>query len=368
MERSFVIGWIGTLLQLSLRLSWGIISVPISGLFHLDAIQIGLVATFFYLGYTTSSIPWGFVIDREGPSRSLTISSLVLIPLMALAYFVNNFITLLLIYLFAGLIASGIFPSAMKIVAIKNQENTLTARVALLESAAPITLILLSVTASLLVSEWRYFFVLLAISFSIISLVSSRTRIQVMHSNVKKSLRVLLDKKIFTATLVRMGELWATWGAVTWIFPLLILYRHLGVEFSALFLLLLSIGQLIGTLLATTSRIIGEKKFIALDLLGFIIIAISTVFSQDFILPVEAFTLGIFSFAYRPPTDSMIMKMAGSLSAGTSIGYANSISQIGTMIAPTLVGFLLYESHSFLIGIVGICLGCVISLICLNFV
>ncbi|MEM3226574.1 MAG: MFS transporter, partial [Saccharolobus sp.] len=51
MIRNILIGWFGTFLQLFLRLSWGVISLPIATLLHLNPVQMGLVITAFYIGY-----------------------------------------------------------------------------------------------------------------------------------------------------------------------------------------------------------------------------------------------------------------------------------------------------------------------------
>lgn len=50
--------------------------------------------------------------------------------------------------------------------------------------------------------------------------------------------------------------------------------------------------------------------------------------------------LGISSFLYRPPTDSVIVKMNRE-NAGTSMGLANAVSQVGSMTAPLMVGILI---------------------------
>ncbi len=143
--KGITVGWFGTFLQLTVRLSWGVIVVPISRILNLNPVQMGLVATFFYIGYVVFSVPWGLIIDRIGPVNAMIISSVPLIGLNLLLFFEISYPLLLTVYLIEGLIASAIFPSAMKIVSVLHgKDRRLTFYVALLESASPVTILTLS--------------------------------------------------------------------------------------------------------------------------------------------------------------------------------------------------------------------------------
>ncbi len=366
MVRDTLVGWLGTFFQLLIRLSWGVIAVPIALLLKLNSIQIGFVATSFYIGYVIASIPWGLVIDRIGPKRAIAFSSSILFITNLLLFLspIVNYAFLVLVYLIEGLIASAIFPSAMKIVAIIHSSR-LTFYVALLESAGPVTIILLGLVSTLLINVWRFTFLSLAIAFGLIAVLSSLCiSVNSKPTEVKRSFKVILDKRIALATLLRFGELWATWGTSTWIFSMLVLYRHIPTSLSALFLFIYGIGQLIGILsVERLSLKIGDARTILTNILGFIVITSLIVITP--IVPLyllEAFFLGVFSFSYRPPTDSLIMKMGGNGREATSIAFANSISQIGTMIAPSFIGLILYLTKSFAFSMMGLNVGMVISL------
>ncbi|MCY0860539.1 MAG: MFS transporter [Sulfolobaceae archaeon] len=369
MARDTLVGWLGTFFQLLIRLSWGVIAVPIALLLKLNSIQIGFVATSFYIGYVAASIPWGLVIDRIGPKRTIALSSSFLFITNLLLFFspIRDYAFLVLLYLIEGLIASAIFPSAMKIVAITHSSR-LTFYVALLESAAPATIILLGLISTLLLNAWKLTFLSLAIAFGLIAVLSALwISVSSKPTEMKRSFKVILDKRIALATLLRFGELWATWGTSTWIFSMLVLYRHISTSLSALFLFIYGIGQLIGILsVERLSWKIGDAKTILANILGFIVMTSLIVITPIVSLYLlEAFFLGVFSFSYRPPTDSLIMKMGGNGREATSIAFANSISQMGTMIAPSFVGLILYLTKSFVFSMLGLNVGMVISLISL---
>jgi len=366
--RNIIVSWIGTFLQLFLRLSWGVISLPIALVFHLNSIQIGLVATVFYIGYIVSSIPWGLIIDRIGPNSAVEYASILLVGMNLLLFlFLTSYAILLVAYLIEGLITAAIFPSAMKIVAVSySNSSKFTFYVALVESAGPITIITLGIIASFLLDLWRFIYLIMATSFGLIAIFSHFNRIDVNRTEIKRSFKIILDRKITIATLIRLGELWSTWGTTTWIFPMLVLYRNISPTLSGIFLLLFGVGQLVGILSVERSvERFGDRTVILINLIGFILLTFSIIFSNNIDILPEAFLLGIFSFSYRPPTDSLIMRIAGQSSAGTSIGYANAVSQIGTMIAPSFVGLALYLTHSFSISMLALDVGCIISIISL---
>ncbi|AKV78525.1 ABC transporter permease [Metallosphaera sedula] len=358
------VGWFGTFLQLTVRLSWGIIVVPISALLHLNPVQMGLVATFFYVGYVASSVPWGLMIDKVGPVKAMLIASFPLAILNLFLFFYLSYPILLGVYLVEGLIASAIFPSAMKIVSIlHSKDERLTFYVALLETASPITILVLSLVAGLLLNFWRFFFLGMTAMFLVFAGLTLSLRMKIESSEIRRSFRVILRREIFLATLLRLGELWATWGTTTWIFSMLVLYRHFPSTLSTLFLGLFGLGQLVGIISVEKAvKRIGDINLIFLSLVGFIIISLSIVFSPEIAVIGEALLLGIFSFSYRPPTDSLIMKIAGSGSAATSIGYANAVSQVGTMIAQVFIGIILYLTKSFTLSVLGLDTGCAIGI------
>ncbi|MEM3947736.1 MAG: MFS transporter, partial [Metallosphaera sp.] len=116
--RGDFVGWIGTYLQLTIRLSWGVLVYPISKLLGLNPVQMGLVATSFYIGYVISSVPWGLIIDRFGPIRTMFVSSVFLAGLNLFLFFFTSYVILLITSLIEAIVASSIFPSAMKIVSV----------------------------------------------------------------------------------------------------------------------------------------------------------------------------------------------------------------------------------------------------------
>ncbi|MEM3863949.1 MAG: MFS transporter [Metallosphaera sp.] len=364
--RGDFVGWIGTYLQLTIRLSWGVLVYPISKLLGLNPVQMGLVATFFYIGYVISSVPWGLIIDRFGPIRTMFVSSVFLAGLNLFLFFFTSYVTLLITYLIEGIVASSIFPSAMKIVSVLHGGPRLTFYVALLESASPITIMSISLFTGLLINFWRFFFLVMSVTFLSFALTTLTSNVVISPSKMRRSVSVLFKREIFLATLLRFGELWATWGTTTWIFYLLVIYRGFPTYVSTMFLGLFGLGQLIGIISVEKAvNKLNDMKVILISLLAFIIFSLTLTFLPENIALVDAALLGVFSFAYRPPTDSLIMKIAGSSSAATSIGYANSISQLGTMIVPTFVGSILFLTKSFLASIIGVNVGCVLGLVAL---
>ncbi|WP_243681776.1 MFS transporter [Vulcanisaeta souniana] len=207
MDRGFVIAWSVTFLQLSVRLGWGVVSVAVAELLRLNSVQIGLVLTLFYIGYVASSIPWGGVfIDRFGPSKSILISGTLSSAVILMLFLASNFTQILLLYLLAGFLTAGLFPSAMKIASRSTQERV-HGRVALLESAAPMVLIILSAASPLIITHWRIFYLVIFLALLIASLSSISLKIGGSRDARPKS--VLMNSRVAKAVVMRAGgELW----------------------------------------------------------------------------------------------------------------------------------------------------------------
>ncbi|QKR00809.1 MFS transporter [Metallosphaera tengchongensis] len=368
MRKEIFLGWFGTFLQLLIRSSWGVISVPLATVLHLNSLGIGLIASAFYLGYVVTSIPWGVTIDRFGPTKVISLSSLVLLIINLLLFLnLSSFTLVFIAYLMEGTIASGIFPSAMKVVSLTESGSGLVSSIALLDGALPVTILLLGVISPVLIKDWRYLFLALSLGFAIALILSLRVKVNNRPIGVRRSLTILMDRRVAIATAMRFGEMWSTWGTITWIFPLLVLYRHVSTSLSGVFLLLFGLGQLLGILaVGRLVNVMGDKKVILINLLGFLLLTgLVAVTTSTMLLMVEALPLGVFSFAFRPPTDALIIKVSGNLRAGTSIGFTNSVSQVATMVVPSFIGLVLLATHSFPLSMVSLDLGCIVSIICL---
>ncbi|WP_243665650.1 MFS transporter [Vulcanisaeta sp. JCM 16159] len=225
MDRSFVIAWSVSFLQLAVRLGWGVVSVAVAEFLGLNSVQIGLVLTLFYIGYVASSIPWGVLIDRVGPSKTILISGTLSSVVILMLLMVSSYVQILILYLAAGILTAGLFPSAMKIVSYSERERV-HGRVALLESAAPIVLIALSAASPLIITHWRVFY--LAIFMALLTSSLLAVTINMGGSKDARPRSVLMNLRVAKAVVLRAGELWGTWGTSSWLLPFLVLYDALG--------------------------------------------------------------------------------------------------------------------------------------------
>lgn len=356
MKFELTLSWFATFTQLLLRSSWGVVAVAIAEIIKLNSIEIGTVISLFYLGYVTSSMMWGYYIDYVGPKRvifiSALLSSLFLIPLL----FSLNIIELYVIYFVEGLVTSGLYPSSVKIIA--SLSSQVIRYIALLDSSAPVVLLLVSLLSPLLLSYWLYFFVVLILAFLLISLLTFNANVEhIPNRDVRK---VYLNRRVIIASVIRGGEQWGLWGSSSWLFPFLVLYDNIGKFFSEILFFIFAIGQLFSIFIA--GKVSKEREAVILSLLIFIISTfVLAFFKESIILITFTFLLGISSFLCRPPTDTLILKIMGKENAGKSMGIANAISQLGSFLAPFFVGVAIYfTSPTF--AILGLAIGPFVSL------
>ncbi len=333
---ALVLGWSLTSLQLALRLGWSVVAVALAKSLHLTSVEIGAVISLFYLGYTSSSILWGTFIDREGPGRAMLLSATLsglLIPLVFLAKDVSEVYAL---YLVEGVLTAGIYPSSVK--AISALGGPLTLYLAVLDSAAPVVTLAISSTSGEILVGWRLYYVFLSVGLIVGGILSSWLKVSVVKSrHVRK---VLLDRKVLLVSLIRAGEQWGLWGTSSWLFPFLVLYDGVPVGLSELLFFLFGLGQFSSTLISGyLSRRVDDVEMVRTTLLIFSVLVVLLPFAKSpSVLTPLSFLIGVFSFIYRPPTDSLVVKVLGSGHAGTSMGLANAISQAGSMVAPLFVG------------------------------
>ncbi|BDC17786.1 MFS transporter [Acidianus sp. HS-5] len=299
--------------------------------FHLTSVQIGLVLTLFYVGYVISSTPWGLFIDSHGVRHAILISSLSSSFIILLIFLFPSYDVILISYLLAGFLVSALFPSSVKIVSVKL--SPLYFYLGILESSAPFAVLLLSLISGLLYEYWRIFYLLLFVSLLSVFFITLFME-EEYASRKRREMRLLFTKAIILSILVRSGEMWISWGTTAWLFPFLVLYFHFSC--SSLIFLLFSLGLVSST--AVSSKLpglIGEKKVVQLSLFLYILLLFLLFLSRIVWL---SFFLGVFSFSFRSPTDSMIVKFAGKENSSSSIGIANTISQVGSLLAPVSIG------------------------------
>lgn len=364
MRGSFVIGWILTVLQLSLRLGWSVVAVVFALSLHLNSVEIGAVLFLFYLGYTLSSTLWGMFIDRVGARVTLFISAFLSGLLLPLILIVHDVLPIYLLYFTEGLLTAGIYPSAVKVVSSlrNNDETPLTSYLALLDSAFPFVTLVISLLSGLILMYWQAYYIVLSVGFVVGGLAA--TFLKTGSSGYTGFGKVLLNRRVILMSMIRFGEQWGLVGTSSWLFPFLVLYDGISLKLSEELFLLFGVGQFLSTIIISyLSRYVNDVWLVRVALAVFIALTIAfpLVKADVILLPLSLF-LGIFSFAHRPPTDSLVVRVMGGKYAGTSMGFANAVSQVGSMIAPLIVGEIISLGFP-LLAIISLALGPLISLI-----
>ncbi|WP_243675000.1 hypothetical protein [Vulcanisaeta distributa] len=226
----------------------------------------------------------------------------------------------------------------------------------------------MSAASPLIITHWRIFYLVIFMALLTSSLLA--VTINMGGSKDARPRSVLMNLRVAKAVVLRAGgELWGgTWGGTSsWLLPFLVLYDDIRGVLPELLFFTYSLGQLISIFLASVlPRSMGERRVIEASLIAFIICDIlTTILIKNTLLLFPIFlAFGVSSFLYRPPTDVLIIKIVGNENAGTSIGYANAVSQVGSMIAPPLmVGLAIGISP--ILGVLSLALGPLASLIVL---
>jgi MFS family permease len=265
------LSWTATFLQLALRLSWGVIAVTFAYTLHLNSVEIGTVLFLFYAGYVASSIPWGTLIDKVGPNKVITLSTITSGILLLPILLINNIFQLYAIYLAEGVLTAGLFPSSVKIVS--SLERPLTPYLALLESAAPIVLLMIALASGFIMNYWKEFYVILFIALIVTGLSSHLVRV---NARKGKDVRRVFNRDIAKVSLIRGGELWGTWGASSWLFPFLVLYDGIPKNESEVLFVLYAVGQVLSIII--NNKISTRVRDLTLVRTSLIVFILSVIF------------------------------------------------------------------------------------------
>lgn|GEM_PF-441107 len=344
--------WVANIIQLGLRYSWGVAVPQVSSQFVLNGFQAGAVASAFYAGYVATGIPSGYLVDRMG-SKRVTIASLSTLGMLNFAIASSeSFPWLLTSFFVCGVVAGPIFPSSLKTVAENLAAKSRATGVGALETVSPFAMNIAATVYPLVIGDfgWRAMYFGLGLASLVVCaayfLYAPDTHTTALASERKGSVNTALfstlaNTRLGWAVAVRLGRMWGIIALSSWFYDFS--YSLAGPsEAQAAFLLLASfavVGQLVG---GVVSDRVDRRRVAAVGMLGFGLATASfstakTAESIYFLAPLIGFT----AFFWKSGLDTYIMEAVGHRQRGSAAGYMNTVSQLGSLVAPAAVGYAL---------------------------
>jgi len=336
--------WVANMIQLGLRYSWGIALPQASAQLELSGFEGGVIASSFYIGYVLTGIPSGILVDKLGTKR---VAILALVGVGLLSFFIaasKGFPELLLAFLAAGVIAGPIFPSSLKTLSENLSPNNRATGVGVLETVSPSAMIAAATIFPLVVGEmgWRYVYTLLGTTALLVAVAyyAGVPNTHVEQTREKPSFREgFTNRRLLLAVSVRLGGMWGIIGISAWYyyiadkvfgsFEAQLLYLSLALAAVA--------GQVLGGLVSDKH---GRGGVAALGMLAFgALLALASATRDLSVSLILAPSIGFTAFFWKSGLDTYILETVQPNQRGSAAGLMNTISQVGSLVAPSAVGY-----------------------------
>lgn len=352
LARLIAVLWAANMIQLGLRYSWGVALPQASAQLGLSGLEAGLIASSFYVGYVVAGVPSGILVDRLGSKRA-TLIGLVGVGALSLGIAASqSFPELLATFLFSGVLAGPIFPSSLKTLSSSVGRGARGTGVGALESVSPAAMIVAATLFPPLVDRlgWREVYVAIGVAaFAVCALYAHTVGEEAgwgggLVGRPAGFGSLLRNRGLVWAVSVRLGGMWGIIGLSAWYYDFA--YRLYG-PFNAqiLYLILASsavVGQVVGGVVSDRRSRAGVAS-VGMALFG-LTLTLTTLLRGL----IEAYALapmvGFTAFFWKSGLDTYILESVEPSQRGSASGFMNTVSQVGSLIAPSAVGYALDTS------------------------
>lgn len=356
-------------------------SVDVAGELHLKPFQLGILLSAFFWTYAVFQIVSGWLIDRYNVIWVYGLGYLIWSSVTVITGFVSGFAALFIVRLLLGMSESVSYPSYSKIIASSFPERQRGFANGLIDAGSKLgpAVGLIVGGAILARSDWRTLFISIGLA-SIIwivpwSIAAPRLKSVPLSSAAATgpSFSKILRRREAWGTIV--GLFCSNYGwyfLLTWIPGYLRMERHYSVSAmgwaGSLPFITVASGALIGGWLSdrwiraggSTTRV--RKTFVAGGQCCCAALLLPAAVAANEVLAMTLLSLATFMYGfYSSNLWAVTQTLAGPLAAGKWTGLQNGTGNLAGVVAPSVTGFIVQETHSFYWAFVAVCLMLCIS-------
>lgn len=319
----------------------------------------GALMSSYYVGYTMGQIPWGYLADRLGSRRVMTLSILGIASSTILFGRASDVGQAIAARFFSGLLGAGVFVPSVRLISVSFSPGERGTALGILSVGGSVGLIAASWAAPILTLRlgWRVSMMI----FGLLGIISSA----VMWSTLREGRAGGSSTwgRVEMAGFLRSGNFWilalmqfirlgSNYTFIAWL-PLLVHEEHgLGLIPAGLALTIFNFsGTLSNPAGGFISDRVGEKKALIVSFLA--LAAGVCLFPGVKGLPmiyIAAFTLGWFINFTRSPSFSILPRLYGVDAVGKVSGIHNTFASIGAVTLPFLLGYIKDATLSYRLG------------------
>lgn len=341
--------------------------IPISKELSLSSSQSGVIISGFFLAYSLTQLVGGYLVDRLGSRRILTGAVGLWSIATACTGMAGGLTSLVLARFFTGM-GEAVFPSGSSVVIAREFPPSRMARAkAFLQSGASVGFALGSVVVSALITyfNWRIMFIVLGATGLVLavllgsvlksgqrsSLQSTSPGFAVVRGSEKARLKAIITRPLtWQIAICYFFTNIVFWGLQSWLPSYWVKVKGMSMismgEWSMIppalgFISFLTCGWLLDRYFS------GREKYL---------IALGAMVSALFIWLMFTATSIPLAFAWLSLSNVFlnaisisvfvtIIKQFPKESVGTATGLINSFAQIGSLLSPVAIGWILHVTH-----------------------
>ncbi|HUK28842.1 MAG TPA: MFS transporter [Candidatus Acidoferrales bacterium] len=326
------------------RLSWAILS-SFSTL-HTTVADNSAIFSMFFVGYSFTQLPAGFLADKVSPKKIIGVALLGLTVSTALSGFAWTVGIEIVASLMTGLAAGWIYPATVKMIAALFRGKDLSVAIGYYSLAWPSALVLtglaLPVTASTF--GWRVpFYVLTLVCLMLALLIVSTENTARQEESVDYS--VIKEKSVILLCVASFLFFLAYWILALYSYSYLL---TLGISSlnSGLIYSTLAVAGLPATIIS--GHIMKRLKVqftLASAVIMYAILLLAFSFTRDiYALVGISILIGFFRFIITPASTTLASLVCGADRAGSVNGITNFFGQASGVIGPVLASFMLQSA------------------------
>jgi nitrate/nitrite transporter NarK len=327
--------------------------------FKLSYTFSGALMSSYFIGYTLGQVPWGYLADRFGSRRIITLSILgISISTMFFGFSMSIWQAVSSRFL-AGLLGAGIFVPIVKLVSNEFPPQRRGTALGLLSTGGSVGLITASWVSPLLALNlgWRFPITMLGMVGVLVSpliwfMLRDRGVWEFAAKSGAEGVSFVGSLAFWVLAFIQFIRLGSTYAVIAWLPLLLKEERGLSLLSAGVALSIFNFaGMLSNPMGGLASDLVGEKKVISAS---FLLLTLNVLLFMRLRAPslilITLFAMGWLINFIRSPSFAIIPKIYGAESTGRVSGIQNTFASLGALFLPLLLGYVRDITASYWMG------------------
>ncbi|KPU42554.1 putative sulfoacetate transporter SauU [Oxobacter pfennigii] len=347
--------------------------------------QAGGLMSAYYVGYVASNFFSGYFIDKFGPRKSLSVSSLLTAVFTFLIIFSSNYWVLFFLRVMAGIASGPLFAGGAKMNLGWFTDRRRAVAMGFIMTGPTFGTFISGVAFTPIINTfgWRPAFTWAAVAALVVAVVfqifakergaalaqsgKKEKTAEEKAADMKGALKILLSKEFVLGTIVQFLSVGANQGFNTFTMPFFMNVHGFTLPVAgAIFAAANGVRLFTPTIGGLITDMLKSRRNLAMMSYGLTAVTTAMLVMTKNV----SFLWGIMLIrglvaAFGNNNNVMQTERAKGPYAGTAMGIYNALCQLGSVVYPLLIGFILDATASYTIVIMVVALSFVIQVLCM---